>query len=88
MNEKSETKLIPMVMPNGSPAPTVMTEQDLITFLRLDTDGSSNPHLTLQYYRDKGLLKPIRIGKSLRYTRFHVMDFLDKQSEWTNRKSA
>ena len=67
-------------MANGNPAPEVMTEEDVVAFLRLDTDGTG-ASVTLKYYRDKGLLKGIRIGKKLRYTRREVLRFLDRLTE-------
>ena len=75
-------------MPNGSPAPLVLTEEELIILLRLDVEGPKDPSLTLQYYRDKGLLKGIRIGKRVRYSLGEVFEFLNSQTEWTNRKNV
>ena len=71
-------------MPNGCPVPEVMSEEEVISFLRLDSD-EANPSLTLKYYRDKGLLKGIRIGKKLRYTRQEVLNFLAEQTERSNK---
>ena len=39
----------------------------------------------MKYYRDKGLLRGIRIGKKLRYTRQEVLHFLAEQTERTNK---
>lgn len=75
-------------MPNGKPAPLVLTEQELIVLLRLDVEGPKDPRITLQYYRDKGLLQGIRIGKRMRYTLGEVLKFLHSQSTWTNRKNV
>lgn len=71
-------------LPNGIPAPDVMTEQEVAEFLRLDTDETSSS-ATLKYYRDQGLLKGTRIGKYLRYTRQQVLEFLDRLSGRTNK---
>jgi len=68
-------------MPNGVPAPEVMTQQEAIHFLRLDEANLKNPATTLQYYRDKGELKGIRIGKTIRYTKQDLLDFLQNQSK-------
>lgn len=70
-------------MPNGAPAPEVMTQREAICFLRLDEANLKNPASTLQYYRDKGYLKGIRIGKSIRYTKENLLDFLKVQSQTT-----
>jgi len=68
-------------MPNGIPAPEVMTQEEAIHFLRLDEANLKNPAITLQYYRDKGDLKGIRIGKSIRYTKEDLLTFLRNQSQ-------
>lgn len=64
------------VMPDGKPCPSVMTEAELIQFLRLDT-STSNPRNTLQYYKSLGLLKSARIGKLCLYTQAAVFEFLE-----------
>ena len=74
--------------PDGRPVPEVLTEPELIELLRLNEDGPKDPALTIQYYRDKGLLRGVRIGKRIRYTKQEVMKFLGKQTDWTNRKQT
>ena len=74
--------------PDGRPVPEVLVEKELIELLRLDEDGPKDPCLTIRYYRDKGLLRGIRIGKRTRYTKQEVLKFLEKQTDWTNRKQA
>ena len=66
----------PVYMPNGIPSPEVMTPKEAIHFLRLDEADLKNPATTLQYYRDKGLLKGTKIGKTIRYTKEDLLDFL------------
>jgi hypothetical protein len=63
--------------PNGKPVPEVLTEQETIEFLRLD-DGPKNPEMTLQYYRTEGLLRGIRIGRRMRYTKTELLRFLER----------
>ena len=63
--------------PNGKPVPEVLTEQEAIEFLRLD-DGPKHPEQTLQYYRSEGLLKGVRIGRKLRYTKTEMLRFLER----------
>ena len=75
-------------MPDGKPVPTVLNDEELIQLLRLDEQGPHNARTTLKYYRDKGLLKGIRLGKKIRYTRDEVLKFLEKQTERTNQNSA
>ena len=85
MNSNDTINII--FFPNGRPVPEVLVEKELIELLRLNEDGPKDPHLTIQYYRDKGLLKGIRIGKRTRYTKQEILKFLEKQTEWTNRKN-
>ncbi len=74
--------------PDGRPVPEVLIEQELIELLRLNEEGPKDPSLTIQYYRDKGLLQGVRIGKRIRYTKQEVLNFLEKQTKWTNRKNV
>jgi hypothetical protein len=70
------------------PVPELMTEEEAIIFLRLDIDGPSNPALTLQYYRDQGLLRSTRVGKRLRYQKKELLRFLDLLTEQNDRNTA
>ncbi len=71
-----------MVMPNGNggwcPAPAVLTERELIRFLRLDEPGGpKNPSETLRYYRDRAkLLRGCKIGNRILYPLSEAMRFL------------
>ena len=70
------------VMPDGDgglcPAPAVLTEAELIRFLRLDgPDGPKNPSETLRYYRDRAkLLRGCKIGNRLLYPLSEALRFL------------
>lgn len=64
-------------MPDGRPAPAVMTSEELIEFLRLDGKGER----TLKYYRDEGELCGIRIGRKVRYPLDEVLRFLAQKVE-------
>ena len=75
------TYIGPFYMPGGTPAPEVMSAQEACCFLRMDESNLKNPASTLQYYRDKGDLKGIRIGKTIRYTKTDLLNFLRIQSE-------
>lgn len=70
------------------PAPEVLTEEEAIQFLRLDQDGPKNPQITLQYYREQGLLRACQIGKRLRYTKVELLRFLEIMTERTNIKAS
>ena len=82
MNNQNENIYIgPVYMPDGTPAPEVLTRDEAIRFLRLDEADLKNPAISLQYYRDKGDLKGIRIGKTIRYTKTDLLNFLRIQSQ-------
>ena len=65
-------------------SPELLTEQEAIVFLRLDTDGPKRPDLTLRYYREKGLLKSTRVGRRLRYRIEDLRDFLAELASLQN----
>jgi hypothetical protein len=69
------------LMPDGTPAPAVMLESDLIRFLRLNELGINNPGNTLRYYRERGKLKPTRIGGRNCYTIQAALDFLEEMTK-------
>ena len=54
-----------------------MTEQEVITYLRLDLINVKNPSQTLTYYRRKGWLRGTQIGKCVRFRRVEVERFLE-----------
>ncbi len=60
-------------LPDGRPAPAVLTAAETIELLRLD---GNSPERTLKYYRDEGLLIGVRIGRRVRYPLNEVMRFL------------
>ena len=65
------------------PCPELLTEDEAIRFLRLDVGGPGNPARTLQYYRDKKLLRATRVGQRLFYLRTELLDFLIRQTDRT-----
>lgn len=67
--------------PNGTPVPELLTEEEAVCFLRLDVDGPKEASQTLKYYRDKGLLRPTKIGKRNRYSKKELLNFIDKMTE-------
>jgi hypothetical protein len=69
---------------DGTPVPELLTEQESIKFLRLDIDGPKHPEVTLQHYRQEGLLRPTRVGKKLRYLKSELLKFLEEQTKRTN----
>lgn len=68
------------VLPDGNgsytPCPEVLTEDEAIRYLRLDNQNA-DPAKTLQYYRDKKILKATKIGKNLLYSRKELDRFVE-----------
>ena len=75
-----------LYFPDGKRVPLILTSEELIHFLRLDENGPKSPQATLEYYREKKLLRGIKLGQHMRYYLPDVIDFLNQQSDWTNRK--
>jgi len=64
-------------LPDGRPCPAVLTADELISLLRLDGE---HPGRCLKFWRDMGLLRGVRLGKTLRYRLADVLDFLDRKA--------
>ena len=71
---KNKDILAVAFLPDGRPCPAVMTADEVGQFLRLDGE---HPGRCLKYWRDTGLLRGVRLGKTLRYRLVDVLDFLD-----------
>ncbi len=71
------------VLPDGNggftPCPELLTEQEAIRFLRLDTTDHKAED-TLRYYRAKQKLKATKIGKGLFYSRKELDKFIEKMT--------
>jgi hypothetical protein len=74
-------------MPDGTPAPAVMLEKDLILFLRLHELGVKNPAGTLRYYRELGKLRPTRIGRRNVYTVQAALEFLEVMTKTNSERT-
>ena len=82
MKENNEIFTMPMVyMPDGSPAPYILSVDEAIIFLRIDTNGTKHPENTLQYYITEGLLFPITIGKCRKYPLPELLRFIERLSK-------
>lgn len=79
-------------MPDGQggwqPVPVLMTEQEVVRFLRLDAEDGTDPAQTLARYRNAGQLVAIKVGRWNRYRRQDVEDFLATKSEQKQRTAA
>jgi hypothetical protein len=72
-----------LYMPDGSVMPELLTEQEAIVWLRLETEN--NPSRTLKYYRDKGQLRGVKIGSNLLYPKQELLSFIEVATDWFNR---
>jgi len=63
------------------PVPPVMTPAEVVRLLRIDQTGTKDPIRTLDYYRKRGLLRAIQVGRSLCYRLEDVLDFLQRVGE-------
>ena len=68
-------------MPDGTPAPYVLTSEEAIKFLRIDTNGTKHPEATLEHYQQEGLLFPVTIGKCRKYPLPELLRFIDRLSQ-------
>ncbi|MFC1677243.1 hypothetical protein ACFL3G_09300 [Planctomycetota bacterium] len=81
-NFSEDTFSIPTVfMPNGQPAPYVLTAEEAIRFLRIDTNGTKHPEATLEYYQQEDLLRPVTIGKCRKYPLPELLRFIERLSQ-------
>jgi len=64
-------------LPDGRPAPAVLTAEETAAMLRLEGGSSGR---TLKYYRDEGQLKGIRLGRKVRYRLVDVQKFLAQKA--------
>jgi hypothetical protein len=63
------------------PCPELLTEDEAIRYLRLDTIGIKNPAMTLANYRDSAQLRATRVSKKLFYRRVELDRFLERVTE-------
>ena len=66
-------------MPDGRPCPPVLTEEEAIRFLRIDTIDLKHPEHTLRRYRDAGLLRCVQISKRIFYPVDELLVFIQRQ---------
>jgi len=71
--------------PDGRPVPFLLSEADLIKFLRLDEIDVRFPGATIRRYREAGLLRGTQISKRVLFRLPDVLDFLEKQGEAVQR---
>ena len=69
------------VLPDGNggytPCPDLLTEDEAIRYLRLDTINIKNRAATLERYRKDGLLRGVQISKKIFYKRTELERFVE-----------
>ncbi len=65
----------------SEPCPELLTEDEAVRYLRLDTTGVRRPGETLERYRGMGLLRGTQVGRRLFYRRVELDAFLDRQTD-------
>ena len=70
----------PVFLPGNppEPCPELLTEKEVIRYLRLDTVGVDHPANTLRRYRERGLLRGTQISKRIFYRRVELDRFLER----------
>ena len=72
-----------VVLP-GNPAqtcPELLTEEEAVRYLRLDTINIGNPSETLRRYRERGMLRGTQVSKRVMYRRVELDRFLERLTE-------
>jgi hypothetical protein len=80
----SEVLSIPTVWLPGnppSPCPELLTEDEAIRYLRLDTVAIKDPSATLRNYRKRRLLHGTQVSKRVFYRRSELDAFLTRLTE-------
>lgn len=67
-------------LPDGRPAPAVLTAEETAELLRLD---NGDPLRTLKHYRDARELRGFRLGRKIRYRLDDVLEFVAKKAQKT-----
>lgn len=63
------------------PCPELLTEDEAIRYLRLDTINISDPSATLRRYRENRLLRGTHISKKIFYRRAELDRFIERVTE-------
>ncbi len=64
----------------------ILTEAEVIHWLRLDENGPKDPRGTLKFYRQAKLLRGVRIGRQYRYPLQELEKFVVRLVERTERE--
>jgi hypothetical protein len=61
-----------------TPCPELLTEEEAIRYLRLDTISIKDPSATLRTYRKRRLLRGTQVSKKVFYRRVELEAFLER----------
>lgn len=75
--DTEQQKFVVTFLPDGRPAPGVLTADEVVSLLRLE---GPHPERTLKFYRDEGALVGVRLGKKVRYPLDEVLRFLSEKA--------
>lgn len=64
-------------MPDGTPAPAIMTTDEVIRFLRLNEIAVKRPEQTIDYYRQRGL-PALQLGRAVRFRLEDVVEWVGR----------
>ena len=82
---KAEVRVWPnvVILPGdpAQPCPELLTEDEAIRYLRLDTINIGNPSETLRRYRELGMLRGTQVSKRVMYLRVELDRFLERLTE-------
>ena len=73
----------PVILPTNPPrpCPELLTADEAVVYLRLDTIDTKYPGETLRYYREKGQLRGTQVGKAVFYRRVELDAFLARATD-------
>ena len=68
------------------PCPGLLTEEEAVRYLRLDTISISKPSVSLRRYRKRGLLRGTQISKRIFYRRIELDRFIERATDRNSRR--
>ncbi len=68
-------------MPDGRPAPLLLTEDEAVQLLRIDSCNVKNTSATLARYRAGGTLRGVQISRRILYPIAEIERFIEEQVE-------
>lgn len=68
-------------MPDGTPAPYLLTQDEAIRFLRLDECGVRFPAESFRNLRNKYHLQAVQVGKGVRFPLPELLNVLERMQQ-------